>query len=529
MDSLVRCSFFVVSQSINFRQFTMPRKCLTLKEKIAILDKIKSQPPTTTVRELATITGVSKDSVSRLKANELKLREEWRSQERCPSQRKRRRAGKDPEVDEALNLWFGNVIKRGVRVSGPMLKEKAVELARRMGHDEFVATDGWLSRWKNRRDIKFKKAHGEKASANSVEAEKWSLTRIPALLERYALEDIYNADETGLYFRATPDGSLTYRHEQIMGSKKAMDRVTVLCCCNATGSDKRKLLLIGKAMKPRCFKNINRDNLPVSYYANKNAWMTSALFSKWLDEWDAELQKASRKILLLIDNATSHQTAPLKNIHIEFLPPNTTSLIQPLDMGIIKNLKVHYRAILVHNILQEIEDNTADVTTTAKDLSSKVSLLQAIQFVADSWRRVTSQTIINCFGRCGFKSQDFDNVLSPAQQIPEELTRVSNFEEYANIDVQVPCCSEEDNLDDEIIEQVSSNTKTAEIHDDDDPAPVRVTTKEAKKCIDSLRLYFMQLPNNDAPARQLDECADFIHQHSINTLKQSSIDDYFKS
>lgn len=47
------------------------------------------------------------------------------------------------------------------------------------------------------------------------------------------------AHESGLFYRATPDGSLCYKHESLEGSKKAMNRITVLCCCNMAGTDKK--------------------------------------------------------------------------------------------------------------------------------------------------------------------------------------------------------------------------------------------------------------------------------------------------
>ena len=43
-----------------------------------------------------------------------------------------------------------------------MLKEKAEDLAKKLGNPSFVATEGWLSRWKARHQIKYKRAHGEK-------------------------------------------------------------------------------------------------------------------------------------------------------------------------------------------------------------------------------------------------------------------------------------------------------------------------------------------------------------------------------
>lgn len=84
----------------------------------------------------------------------------------------------------------------------------------------------------------------------------------------------------------------------------------------------------------------------------------------------------------------------LKNITLEFLPPNTTFLIQPLDMGIIKTLKTHHRGLLVTYILNAIEDDLVTPSISAVDISSKINILQAIQlFISGSWRKVSSVTI----------------------------------------------------------------------------------------------------------------------------------------
>ena len=147
-----------------------------------------------------------------------------------------------------------------------------------------------------------------------------------------------------LYYRATPDSSLCYCREPLSGSKKAMQRITVLCCSNMTGTDKCKLLVIGKSIKPQCFRNIDVGSLPVTHRANKNAWMTTQLFTEWLTEWDSRLDRENQKILLHVDNCMAEpKVSTLKNILLEFLPPNTTSLIQPMDQGIIKNLKYFCR------------------------------------------------------------------------------------------------------------------------------------------------------------------------------------------
>jgi hypothetical protein len=136
-----------------------------------------------------------------------------------------------------------------------------------------------------------------------------------------------------------------------------------------SGTDK-KLLVIGKSAKPRCFKGLKMDSLPIEYYANKNAWMTSEIFKKWLMRCNVELQRKSRKVLLILDNCTAHPQCSecLKNIQLEFLPVNTTSLVQAMDMVIIKNLKM-YRGKLVNYILDAIEENLLTLFSTAMEES----------------------------------------------------------------------------------------------------------------------------------------------------------------
>jgi hypothetical protein len=70
----------------------------------------------------------------------------------------------------------------------------------------------------------------------------------------------------------------------------------------------------------------------------------------------------------------------MKNIKLELLPPNRTLLIQSLDMGVIQNLKVKYRAKLVNYILEKIEDNLLEPKSTVIDISKKINILQAIHF-----------------------------------------------------------------------------------------------------------------------------------------------------
>ena len=66
-----------------------------------------------------------------------------------------------------------------------------------------------------------------------------------------------------------------------------------------SGVDKLPLLVIGKAMKPRCFKNVN--TLPLDYTANKKAWMTDSIFENWLQK-RTKFYIQGHQTLMVIDN-----------------------------------------------------------------------------------------------------------------------------------------------------------------------------------------------------------------------------------
>lgn len=94
----------------------------------------------------------------------------------------------------------------------------------------------------------------------------------------------------------------------------------------------------------------------MDYENNKRDWMTSEVFRKFLFKWDTELKLKKQKILLLVDNCPAHpDVKPLQQIKLVFLPANTTSILQPMDQGVIKSLKDKFRKLLILKIMKNIE------------------------------------------------------------------------------------------------------------------------------------------------------------------------------
>ena len=86
------------------------------------------------------------------------------------------------------------------------------------------------------------------------------------------------------------------------GVKASKIRLTFMFAVNATGSDRRPPLIIGKANRPRCFGRKSGEELGFFYRSNKTAWMTTFIYQEWIRKWDAELDRERRNILLLHDN-----------------------------------------------------------------------------------------------------------------------------------------------------------------------------------------------------------------------------------
>ena len=91
-----------------------------------------------------------------------------------------------------------------------------------------------------------KKLSGEEKSVSEEDVEPWLSSTLPDLLKKYKPEDIYNADETGLFYKLQPDCTLAFKGEKCSGGKKSKDRLTVLVCASMAG-EKVPMLVIGKS------------------------------------------------------------------------------------------------------------------------------------------------------------------------------------------------------------------------------------------------------------------------------------------
>jgi hypothetical protein len=426
-----------------------------------------------------------------------------------------------PQLDDMLTEWFLR-FENIAPITDAIIVEKAKQFANQLKitEDNITFSHGWLRCFKNRNKIKSIKTCGESGSVNNTIVEA-AIPELTALLEQYNPNDIYNFDETALFYRMEPDRTLASK--RISGRKEDKERLTVALCSNATGSDKLIPLVIGKYQNPRCFKNINLRNVGVKYTFNKKAWMTALIFQEWLTTFDKliRIENPNRKVLLLIDNAGSHSIhgLELKNVVIKFLPPNTTSKLQPLDAGIIRSFKAKYRKRFIRFLIEDLEKHSF--------VKTKLNVLGAIRFVVESWNEVSDNTIKNCWNHTKLV-----NILDTASE--DNGIEDSSIENDIS-DLQLPnpmCLSEyinyaEEEVIEDILDECYNEEEDYEEVDDTIEEP-KITHSEAiNSCNTLIHYYEQQSDNFSSQILNLHKFKNEIMKVQSCSLKQTSILDYF--
>lgn len=442
------------------------------------------------------------------------------------------------DVDQALYKWFVQQRENNVPISGPILQIKAEEFGKMLkdGENQFTCSASWISRFKKRHNICSGKVVGEAAAVSDDAVTDWLNNKWPNIKGNFSDNDIFNGDETGLFFKLSPDKTLKFKGEKCVGGKLSKERITVFVCANLTGTEKRKLLVIGKSLKPRCFKNVK--SLPVNYMANKKAWMTSEIFTTELRKWDLELCRQKRKILLLVDNCPAHPDIKnLRNIKLVFLPANTTSKLQPMDQGVIHSLKTHYRKLLVLKTISCIENKE----------NTQVTLLEAINFIHKAWQKILPQTITNCFRHAGFLENgvsdsgfqfdsDDDMPLSEWLKVINcNKFKDNDLDDYVKIDEEIT--TTEFLNENEIVREIKNSFERQNVEENDDDADEdsescvespTISAQEALQNIKDVRGFLMSCDVSQTVLNCFAEVENCVEKLYWSTkYKQSKITDFF--
>ncbi|GET65185.1 CENP-B homolog protein 2-like [Rhizophagus irregularis DAOM 181602=DAOM 197198] len=377
-----------------------------------------------------------------------------------------------PQLEEVMSIWVDQQISRNLTINGPIIQQKAVECANLLDITNFSASAGWLSNFKQRNNLHTYKKKGEAGKP-----------------------------------------SKTIAHDPVLGKKRPKERVSILATCNASGDERLPLVFIHKYETPRALKGIEKRSLPVWYYWNSKAWMQR-------------------------NNARCHESEninSLSNVKVHFLPPNTTSFLQPLDQGIIYSLKAQYRKLLCQNRIQAY-----DFYEEGDPIPPPIDIFDSINLIADAWKKVSKKTILNSWAKAGIlpnnnmedsecsDNSDYeeDNIGHELQSLIDELGFVDPLavNDYINIDNRA---SAEEELSLQEIVDVVKGTNEREIEEEEEQD--EISTIVALNSIENVIKYIQQkdLEIGNLEMKNLIKLKKRIFFDNINEKRQSKLNEYF--
>ena len=197
---------------------TKSRKNLTFSQKLEILKEGEKSSQ----RAVAAKFGVSLGVVNRVIKRKLEL--EKLAENNCNHAAKRVKKSINEDLNEQVWEWFVAARSKNIPVSGPILQEKALNIATELGQTDFKASNGWLEKFRLRYNINFKVLSGESAGVDQDVVKTWK-QRLDSLIDEYSADDIFNCDETGLFYKALSTKSLVQKGDSSHGTKIPKDRL----------------------------------------------------------------------------------------------------------------------------------------------------------------------------------------------------------------------------------------------------------------------------------------------------------------
>ncbi|XP_075795304.1 tigger transposable element-derived protein 3 [Pelodiscus sinensis] len=397
---------------------------LSLAEKIQVLEMLDESKMSQS--EVARRFQVSQPQISRICKNKEKLLADWCSGT-ANRERKRKRESKYSSIDEALLCWFHIARTKMWDVTGPMLLQKAKELADIMGQ-EFVPSIGWLVRWKRRNNVCFGQRHPTRA-VHPLEplCDKGPVPAslsLPQLLKDFAPENVFGCGEVVLLYKAMPG-----REQEVR------EQLCVVLCVNGSGTEKQKPVVVGRRLAPRCFFGVNTETLPVLYRSSANSQLTPELFSEWLTDFDREMGRQHRSVALVLDAERRCPNPEPANIRLVFLPPrprhDDSPSPCPLHPDIVRDFKSRYK----RRLLGKVFSIGSETDTSPASIASSITVLDALHMVAAAWDKVQPSLVERCFGEAGCSKGK--GSFGPSRHPPPRGMSLEEFRRFVDMETEL--------------------------------------------------------------------------------------------
>ena len=240
--------------------------------------------------------------------------------------------------------------------------------------------------------------------------------------------------------------------------------------------------------------------------------------------FDQKMVQQKRKVLLFVDNCPAHPIVPrLQAVAVHFLPPNTTSVLQPMDQGIIQCFKMWYKKLLLGKMVEAMDSGS----------DYKVDVLVVMKVTAKVWDHVSGNCVANCFRHAGWQtSTSSSSEDSELPEIEEECgaldITVEAIQDFSQEKAQIP--TSEECPDEDIVQSILSGKEAStDMEDIDDSEPVQVPSyKQFLAAMETVRDYIQSLSGMEAEIAHLSLLEKKCFAQRSQQLKQSTLDSFLQ-
>jgi DDE superfamily endonuclease./Tc5 transposase DNA-binding domain./CENP-B N-terminal DNA-binding domain. len=539
------------STSPSTTQIKRQRKTICIEEKLEVINRLEKGER---IANVCRALGWAKSTVRTIRNNADRIKESAKSGTKVSAKRIcYSRSSTMERMEKMLSIWIEDQNQRHLPISMLVVQAKARSIYEDLSKDDdnakpFNASSGWFWNFTKRYNFHTIKVSGEAAPADTVAAEEF-VKELQHIIEKggYLPKQIFNINETSLFWKRMP--SRTYISQEDAAAK---DRFTLLLGGNAQGDCKLKPVMVYHSANPCALKGYVKHLLPVHFYSNAKGWITGSLFIDYMtSKLEGELREYCAKenldfkILLIVDSAAGHPTIIqdlCEHIQVAFIPPNSTSLIQPMDHGVIATFKTYYLKKTFDMLVKAVDDKNMSV----KEFWKSFTIRDAIMLVGEAWAAVTSLCMNGVWKHmCPYLVHDCKGftVDEDLNQTIEKIVQLANIVGFNEVDlddvVDVLMSDKEELSNEDLIELEEESREGAGGEGTEEGEIVRMLTSErlseALRIIDeALAIFDEEDPNTERSSKVKRDVlasvrcyAEILKERKMKVSQRSL--DYFKT
>jgi hypothetical protein len=372
------------------------RKSYTISQKL----KIVAYAADHSRKDTAMNFGIHKSIVSRWVANKLTLQQ-------APSRARKLGSGPKPQFPVEERRLYERVCQKrqcGYAISCSQLQSKMRKLVH---NTRFQASTGWLYGFLRRYKLSLRvcttpirKTDASVPNKDDTATFSGFLEYVDETVRERNVTCIWNMDETPLLLDMPMKRSIEVKGKKCVpyvNTGNERKRVSVILCVSEYGQKMIPMLVVSDNHRFEQGTCING----LTAFKQKNTFMTGSLTVEWLNRIflheSCTGQLPNGKRLLVLDSFSGHISSVFKErineigLSTAVIPGGCTKDLQPLDIGVNRSFKSHFRHLWDQWIQRP------DLPCTATGKVRAINMHDIAELVRIAWDKVPTECIFNSF------------------------------------------------------------------------------------------------------------------------------------